>query len=632
MKIRTRATLLGLLPAMLLGMALVTYFSIERFHDLETNLTGKGLALARYVALGARYGVVSGNVASIQPMLDHALKEPDVVHVAVYRPDGHLVTEAGQAPEGLALPFAKANLDSVEFMAFRVPVEIDTPALDYYFPEAEEPPRVVAWVQIALSRQGYLDSARTMVLNTALMGLIAVLLVVLLVQWLAVRGLKPLMQIIDAVGRIGDGDFMTRLPLTARSELRLLQSGINRMSEKLAGVERDLRERVRIATLELARQKENAEQANAAKGKFLASASHDLRQPLHAVVLFVVALKQRCKHTQEAELVERIEASINGLSEMLNTLLDLSRLETGNLRPESRHFPLQGLLQRLDREFGHLAEAKGLWLKVRPSPAVLESDPMLLHQVLGNLVSNALRYTECGGVLIGARARGDQVRIQVWDTGIGIALEDQPHIFDEYFQAANPARNRDKGLGLGLNIAQRLCQLLGHRLEVDSVLGRGSVFSLEVPRGKPERLAELHSPAPAWGDFQGQSVLVLDDDGTVLEAVSALLISWGLRPIVSETLEAALAALARGERPDLIVSDYRLEGEADGLQAIDALRAGLVPPPPAILISGDTAAESVARMEATGLPVLYKPVRPAKLRVVLRDLLEAGRDRPSHSR
>jgi signal transduction histidine kinase len=620
-RIRTRATLLGFLPALALATMLLAYLSVSRLGDLEATLQNRGMALARYVALGAQYGVVSGNTLSMQPMLDRALRETDVMHIAIYRPDGNLVTQIGTPVTHLAVPLDRVTKDSEDHIAFSVPVEIAPPAVaDLFIPEVQEPPQVVAWVQVTMSRAGNARIARVMLFNSLVIVALGTLFSAFLVRILALTGVKPLMELIEAVRRIGDGDLSIQLPLSAKSELKHLQAGINQMTEKLAMHEQEMRDRVHAATAELARQKEAAEQANAAKSKFLAAASHDLRQPLHALGLFVATLKQRGVAAKDADLLEKIEASVAALTEMFNTLLDLSRLEAGTLTSEIQTFPLQDLFDQLGRDHGVQAEEKSLRLVVRPTPLRVRSDPMLLGQILANLVSNAIRYTKAGGILLVARRRHAEICIQVWDTGIGIAAHDLPHIYEEYFQAGNPARNRSQGLGLGLNIAHRLCGLLQHRLEVRSVPGRGTVFSLflqDADAAPAERRRAHRQPS----GFQGEAILLVEDDASVLHALQTLLGQWGLHVRTADGIEAALAAVAEGFAPAAVISDYRLAEDVTGIGVIEALRGRLGAGLPAILLTGDTAPESVAIMAASGLPVLHKPVRPAKLEALLLEVL-----------
>ena len=622
MKIRTRAFLLGMVPALLLAGILVPYHSASRLDDLESTLRKRGMTLARYLAESAQYPVISGNIATLEPVLEQARSEADVVHMAIYRPDGNPFVFFGDCPPGLNLPLRATVKDTPRHIAFSVPVEIRASPMDGPFiPDVRDGRRVVAWVQVTMSREGNEKIARGMIISSLAIVLSGIALTVLLVHFLALTGIKPLMEIIHAVRRIGEGDLSGRLPLSAKSELKTLQAGINQMSEALASHRRDMQARIDTATAEMARQKEAAERANLAKSKFLATVSHDLRQPLHALGLFTASLKQRVGTPEQLALAEKIEASVNAQEEMFNALLDLSRLEAGTLEAQTQTFALQNLLDRITRDYATQAQDKGLCLVVRATPLAVCSDPMLLTRILSNLVNNALRYTTRGGIVVGARKRGDRVLLQVWDTGIGIDAADLPHVFEEYFQVGNPGRDRRQGLGLGLNIARRLCQLLGHPLEARSHPGRGSVFSLSLPRGDPNALERRQARNRDWNRFDGQGVVVIEDDPDARDALRGLLTDWGLKVRVAEDADAALSGVEGALAPALVISDYRLGKGETGIAAIARLRRNWGENLPAMLISGDTSPENVAAMVASGLPVLHKPVRPAKLRALLQTLL-----------
>jgi len=622
MKIRTRANLLGLLPALLLATILVLYLSASRLGDLETTLRNRGMALARYIAEGAQYGVISGNVTAMQPILEQARSEADVVHVAIYRPDGNPVAHFGTPPGDLPVPLRRLVKDTPTHIAFSVPVEINTfPVIDPYLLETRDNSRVVAWVQVIMSRAGNEAIAREMLLNSLIIVAVGILLTLALVYFLALTGIKPLMEIIAVVRRIGAGDLSGRLPLSAKSELNTLQIGINQMSEALESSQRDMQARVETATAELALQKEAAEQANLAKSKFIATASHDLRQPLHALGLFAATLRQNVSTPEQIALVEKIEASVNAQEEMFNALLDLSRLEAGTLQAHVQPFAVQNIFDRIVSDYSAQAREKGLHLVVRSSPLAVRSDPVLLTRILSNLVNNALRYTMHGGVVVTARKCGDKVRLQVWDTGIGIAATDLPYIFKEYYQVGNSARNRKQGLGLGLNIVQRLCRLLAHPIAVRSSPGRGSVFSLTLPRSDTTNLERRQAPSRDWSQFEQQWVVVIEDDQDVREAMQNLLTDWGLRVLAAETSDEVLASAQADVAPALVISDYHLPNCETGITAIARLREVWGEDLPAMLISGDTSPENVLTMAASGLSVLHKPVRPAKLRALLQSHL-----------
>ncbi|MDH3685001.1 MAG: ATP-binding protein [Myxococcales bacterium] len=405
-----------------------------------------------------------------------------------------------------------------------------------------------------------------------------------------------------------------------QTELSRLAAIADRASRTVQRIRDAQRLREGHAQLESMRaQKEDADASNLAKSRFLASASHDLRQPLHALGLFSEALGQRASEPAILPLVGRIQDTVSNLQEMMDGILDLSRLEAGRVEARIEDFALGPLLVRIEEEFGVQAESAGLRLRARATDAVVRSDRLLLTRILQNLVVNALRYTDRGGVLVGCRSRGDVVRIEVWDTGRGIPEEQLAGVFEEFRQLERDAREEGPGLGLGLSIVDRLARLLGHEVEVKSTLGRGTRFSIRVPRG--ERVAAaMPQPAIAADRIAGSVVLIVDDETAILEGMRELVEPWGARVLAAASRDEALAR-AREMRPDVIVSDFRLGTEALGPAVISAVREEVGSPVPALIVTGDTSRVSLAELRGTGHPFLHKPVKPARLRAALAQLL-----------
>ena len=384
----------------------------------------------------------------------------------------------------------------------------------------------------------------------------------------------------------------------------------------------------REAALEAAHR--DAEQANVAKTRFLAAASHDLRQPIHALGLLFATLADRVRDDETAPLLEQIDGAIDAVDSMLNSLLDISKLDAGVVRPVVGPVDLGALLQRLANDHQPVAEATGNVVRVRPSRLIVVSDRAMLQRILDNFVSNALRYTRGGRVLVGARRRGDAVRIEVYDTGPGIPAESLEDIFLEFHQLGNPERDRQKGLGLGLAIVRRLADLLGQAVDVRSEVGRGSRFSVTVPLAAQRPASRLQAAAAAalGADLQGRRVLVLDDDVAVLEAMRRLLERWGCEVVAATTPEEAVAGVASGAvPPDLLIVDYRLRHHASGIETIGQLRERAGSAIPALIITGDTAPDRLREAQESGYPLLHKPVKPAQLRSVMRQLVLRSRVR-----
>jgi two-component system, sensor histidine kinase len=358
-----------------------------------------------------------------------------------------------------------------------------------------------------------------------------------------------------------------------------------------------------------------AEESNLAKARFLAAASHDLRQPIHAQGLFLNVLERSELTPAQRAMLHSANAATQATAEMLNTLLDFSRIEAGVVQAAVKPFRLQSLLNSIENELAPQADAKGIVYRSRETPAVALSDPAILALVLRNLVSNAIRYTERGGLLIGCRVRGARALVEVWDTGIGIAPGDHEAVFREFHQLGNPERDRRKGLGLGLAIAQGLARTLGHPLTLQSRPGRGSVFRIELPLAAEQALPAAAPEAMHAVALAGTRVLVIDDDEAVREGMRHLLQDWGCPCDVAEDLDAAMA-LSRIQAPDVVISDYRLR-QLTGADAIAALRQIHGADLPALLVTGDTAPERLREAAASGVPLLHKPVPPDEMRRAL---------------
>lgn len=358
-----------------------------------------------------------------------------------------------------------------------------------------------------------------------------------------------------------------------------------------------------------------AEQANLAKSKFLAAASHDLRQPIHAQALFLEVLERSELSDRQHKVLDSARAAAGASAQMLDTLLDFSRIEAGVIEPQFCAFKLQPLLNKLANELGSLADSKGIVYRSRDTSLATYSDPSLLELILRNLISNAIRYTEQGGVLVACRKRGNDVIVEVIDTGIGIALEQQAEIFREFHQLGNPERDRQKGLGLGLAIADGLTRSLEHRLTLVSQPGRGSIFRLHAPlaqSGFSEEVDGLLGGTLPSGLLDGLRVLVIDDDAAVREGMTHLLEDWNCEYRVVEGIAEALNAVTLWQ-PQLIISDYRLRESQTGAQAIKRIREVTGEVAPALLITGDTAPERLREAHESGIPLLHKPVSPYQL-------------------
>ncbi|WP_245636984.1 hybrid sensor histidine kinase/response regulator [Azospirillum thiophilum] len=389
------------------------------------------------------------------------------------------------------------------------------------------------------------------------------------------------------------------------------------------GLMRDITERRRGEDA-LRASKAEADRANIAKSKFLAAASHDLRQPVQAMMLFQAALKGRLDGHPASPLLDSMGEAMGGLRMLLDSLLDVSRLDAGLIVPQPTGMAVGPHLERLGAEYQLQAAAKGLRLRIVHSEATVRSDPALLERILRNFVENALRYTERGGVLIGCRRHGGRLRIEVVDTGIGIDAGKHEEIFEEFFQLGNPERDRGKGLGLGLAVVRRVARLLGHDITIRSVPGRGSAFCVEVP------MAAGRMPVSGWPDPHAPAgtppglILIIDDEPLIRMGLQAMLEGWGYRVLTAGSVEDAVRHVESGEWPNAILADYRLRGGETGLDAIRAVYERLDAPVPATIITGDTAPERLIEVREGGHALLHKPIAAHELRNAVAEMLEAA--------
>ena len=373
-----------------------------------------------------------------------------------------------------------------------------------------------------------------------------------------------------------------------------------------------------------------AESANRAKSQLLAAASHDLRQPLHALGLFIAALAARLAHPDDRSLMARVQQALDALEAQFGQLIDLSKLEAGVLKVERARVALGPLFASMVAEYTPQADAKGLRLTGVRTRLAVDSDPALLARIVRNLVANAVRYTRAGGIVVGARRRGRSVVIEVVDTGIGIAPEHQARIFEEFFQVqAGTSSKGSRGMGLGLAIVRRFCRLLDHEIALESCPGRGSRFSVTLPRVTDVRAPLPHEVAvPSrreGGSLAGATVAVIDDDPYAIEGMRALFGTWGAAVAGGATAHDTLAALGKLEcYPDLIVADLWLDRDSTGLDAVATIREELGMRVPALVVSGDTSLAATHAVREAGLALLPKPVLPGALAAAAAALMASG--------
>lgn len=410
--------------------------------------------------------------------------------------------------------------------------------------------------------------------------------------------------------------YLVVIIISAYHMKRAVRQSIHLRLDKLELVE-SLVEKNALA--ETARQQ--AEQADISKSRFLAAASHDLRQPLHALGLFVDALDSRVEDIEQRELVDNIRISTEALSDLLNSLLDISKLDAGVLKARPQHFSLRPLLQRVQTDFKQAASHKGLQLRISDCHFVVNTDPAMLERIIRNLVANAIRYTQKGGLVLGCRRRDESVSIEVFDTGLGIPTQEKDKIFDEFYQIENPERDRRKGLGLGLAIVKRLSDLMGCAISIDSSPGRGSVFRVRVPFITTAP-TQASTPTNFVNDVAGTRVLVIDDEALVRQGMRKILEEWECQVVEAESIDQALSQLNNECAVDIIMTDYRLRENTTGIEAIEAVQAHCKTEIPAIILTGDTDPKRLKEAKTSGYRLLHKPVSSAKMRSLMSYLLD----------
>jgi signal transduction histidine kinase/CheY-like chemotaxis protein len=613
--IRARVLFLALLPSALILVTLVTYFTYTRIAEVDTALAQHGLSIARQLGPGTEFALFAGDRAALQRLADAAARDSDVARVTITDREGRVLA--------VSRPLEAAQVrDLVEFTH---PV-VETRLITTDTPEqmkASGTPAKIGEITVAISRAtAYAEQRRLLLIGLAL-GLGCVLIALALAFIIGNSVIQPIQRLASAMAELSDGKPPVPLTTTGGGEFKTLNEGFNEMAARLHASTRELELRIDEATRELIAQKDAAEQATSAKSRFIAAASHDLRQPLHAIGLFTATLQRRARGADLEPVVRDLAQAVSVMVRLFESLLDISRLDAGTLRAEPQPFRLEPLFTQVLAEYADQAAQKQLRLHVRPTAVVVVTDELLLHRILGNLVANAIRYTRTGSVMVAARLRGAEVQIEVRDSGIGIPIDKQVAIFEEFYQIGNVARDRSQGLGLGLAIVARVAHLLGTQVVVRSALNRGSVFSLRVPRGGEHLIAARYDQARMGSQRPSPliPVLVVDDDPLVLASNRALLTELGCEVITANNGDAAQAALAAmAGKFVLVLCDLWLSDDQSGIDVLHRLAALTTMSVSGILISGDTRPETIRAAREAGFPLLHKPVSPAKLRAVVTNL------------
>ena len=459
--------------------------------------------------------------------------------------------------------------------------------------------------------------ANSYIVITSLIALLFVVSMVLVIVRMNIS--KPLQLLTDSINRYTPlhkvEEFEDEKVILARED------ELGRMGRSFNRLKQDLWEQ----SEGLQNAKIDAERANKAKSLFLASASHDLRQPLNAMQMYIAALQSKVKDKEILRIIEDINSVSMSTARLLNALLDVSELEVGAIKPRFESFSVNNMLISIFQSFLPLAKDKGLNFRVVPSSLYVRSDPALLERILGNFMSNAIRYTNKGSVLIGCRKRGDKVVIEVWDTGCGISDDQMSLIYEDFYQIENKERDRGKGLGLGLALAKRLSESLEHKIVSKSTFGSGSCFSVLVNIGEKTVDENQDESFMNIMNLSGANILLVEDDMDVLKATKQLLESWGCKVKTARNKDEVMNLIKENpyDNPDIILADNRLPGDASGIDITYLIQEKLQASIPCVIMTGDVERNHVQSIIDQGFPVLLKPIQPAKFRAMLSHLIQA---------
>ncbi len=609
---------LGVAPCAAVALALTGWFTHSRLDGLESAFDTEGQAVARQVAAMSDLSLYAGDIPALQNVANTALRGGQVTRIEISNSAGIYVTAGPKTA-----PMARLRI-------FTAPVTLREASRAGAF--APQGSTAAGERPIGLVQAFRDTSLHARERTRSLMAGIGIAAIALLAAWVWVRHTaravaQPLRLISRTVAALEGGRFDDRCNVVGRRpdgrggqrpahELASLAEDINRLAERLQRNRERTDEQVREATAVALQRMAEAEQAALSRARFLAAASHDLRQPLHAMGLFIDGLLPAATAAQRPAVL-RLQEGAEFMGVLLDDLLEISRLDAKVLTPTHADLSLAAMFDQLDAQHAARAAEARVRLVWRNRGLAVRSDAALLMRVVGNLVSNAIHHTPAGGaVLVVARRRADAVRIEVRDSGVGIAPIHQARIFEEFYQVANTERDRRQGFGLGLSICARIAALLGTRIALRSAFGAGSRFALDLPRADSTGvLPPPASPAPA--PLAGLRCLVVDDDPAILDASQSLLVQWGCKVECVETGSEAMARMAdAATRFDVVLCDLQLACGDDGMEVIDAARR-LQPQALAVLVSGATGPEVLQRLRHDGAMLLTKPVAPARLRALL---------------
>ncbi len=631
--IRSRILLVAMVPAVLVALLITAVLLFEQSKQLHVEQHRRLAALARQLAAAAEYDLFVGGIDGLSNLVAAAVVEPDVHGAAILDAKGEVLATTLPA---LRLPLANETITGFD------PPSGPEPLLHWHVqdirasgnadsdlfsvPQSRDMPPLGQLLLLVSNRSLTEDMHRAA--GYAALAMVFVLLFAAILAMAMSRGLvRVLDSIRDVVAGIGQGRTHLRVASARTDELGNLADGINEMAAAVAQTQEELAARIAKATATLRHERDDAEAAAQSRSRFFTAASHDLRQPVQALGLFVGRLERDARRSPLLPQVKKLTQTVRSLQDLLEMLFDYSRLDGKVYQVERRPVSATEVIGHLVDNFADTAKAKGLELRTRVSDCWLMTDPTMLHRILLNLLSNAVRHTRQGGILVASRCDATHTRIEVWDTGPGIPAAAQDVIFEELVQLDNPERDPAKGLGLGLAIVRRTAALLDHPVHLCSRVGHGSRFSISIPR-VPAPLPEDEVQEPSDDPLEGASILLLSDDPAEPSELFAQLADWGCAVSLCATVDAAKDWIACNGPSAVLIIDM-LEGAPGAVMAqamLDWLSATTGQPLPALIISKGPVPALAEPADGVPRLLLSRPFRPARLRALLTHLLTAQED------
>lgn len=621
--IRARILFAAVGPATLAAVMVATMLILGQMRQAEAEQHRRLAAVARQLAALAEYSLFVGNVEALEKLVQTARQEPDIIAAAFLDGKGKVLAStlpSEQLPpaEQLLHEFEAAGLSGRSEYWYVLAIHATQLAENDPYGAAAQLGYTPALGQLLLkvSTQALRDEIRTYALKAAALTTIILLLAIALAITFSRDLIRTLTEINGVVAGIGRGEYSRRVEVRGNDELGRLAHGINEMAAAVGQTQEQLAERILEATAMLRHERDAAEHAARARSRFFAAASHDLRQPVHALGLFVTRLLKDNPPPELEPKLRQLAHTVGSLQELLGTLLDYSRLDGQVIQVKLQPVHTTQAIGQVVESFTDAAAEKGLALRSRIHDCWILTDPALLHRILINLVGNAIRHTHCGGILLGCRRVGESARIEVWDTGPGIPPEASESIFDELVQLDNPERDPEKGLGLGLAIVRKSAQLLGHPLALCSRVGQGSRFSLTVPLTAPAAAATVMEDTAIHGP---QTLLLIGPATLEADALAAQLESWHFNVKRVADTAAARAWIASAGAPQLVILDLPggAAGVEHGLAWLNSIAAETGYVLPALIISSGPVPALGEQPRKTPRLLLTRPFRPARLRALI---------------